>query len=331
MRLATEILRFFHVDFSDGAKPQNVRTIEDFCKLNEEWSETLDLQLVFRICSQLEHNGYLVEANTFHAHPILGRGYVAPSFEERRASYGEYDFVGYGFGLLREQLGPAVRPVVVTTPSGSEDIGTCFLLGNQNTLLTARHVIDEMERIDIPDKDGSPIHVQKILVPEDPNLDVALIVATAPLIGVPYFRCSDLNILDEVLCLGFPPIPGFEATLIADLATVNAELKVSSGRMVASGQSYLDRQKYFLINARVKGGNSGGPIVNHQGYVVGILVQTSMSHDDQQRLDSLGYGVATPKSEWIHLLSDEVTGVCGGVSLPFENIPGGGFRTRLGA
>jgi len=327
MGLAAEILKFFHVDFSDGAKPQAIRTIEEFSKVRPEWNETLDLQQVFRVCSHLEHNGYLVEAYTSNPHPILGRGYVAPNFDERRADYGEYEFVGYGFGILREQLGSAVRPVVVTKPNGDEDIGTCFLLGNQCTLFTARHVVEGMRRIDIPDKDGNPIKVREIVVSEDPSLDVALILADRPLDNIPYFRCSDSSILDEVLCLGFPPIPGFEETLIADLATVNAEIKASSGRVVASGNSYLDRQKYFLINARVKGGNSGGPIVNRQGYVVGILVQTSMSPDDQQSIDSLGYGIATPKSEWINLLVDEKTKVHGGISLPFKNLPDGGFCT----
>lgn len=325
MQLATEIIRFFHIDHSDGAKPQSVRTIDEFSKIKPEWEKTLDLQLVFRICSQLEHYGYLVEARTQHPHPILGRAYVAPNFDERRALYGEYEFVGHGFGILREKLGPAVRPVVVTKPDGSEDIGTCFLLGNQVTIFTARHVIEGMQRVEIPDKNGAPIKIQKIIVPKDPKLDVAVIVAEAPLKDIPFFRCSDSGILDEVLCLGFPPIPGFEATLIADIATVNAEVKSSAGRIVANGESYLDQQKYFLINARVKGGNSGGPIVSRQGYVVGILVQTSMSAEDQQSLDSLGYGIATPKSEWIYLLANEAQASKGSL-LPFENLPEGGFR-----
>lgn len=325
MQLATEILRFFHIDYSDGAKPQSIRTIEEFSKVKPDWEETLDLQLVFRICSQLEHYGYLVEARTIHPHPVLGRGYVAPNFNERRAIYGEYEFVGHGFAMLREQLSSAVRPVVVTRPDGSEDIGTCFLLGNQCTLFTARHVIEGMQRVEIPDKDGHPIRIKKIILPKDPHLDVAVIMTEAPLTEVPFFRCSDSSILDEVLCLGFPPIPGFEATLIADLVTINAEVKASAGRIVADGESYLDQQKYFLINARVKGGNSGGPIVSRQGYVVGILVQTSMATEDQQNLDSLGYGIATPKSEWIYLLANEEPNERV-IFLPFENLPEGGFR-----
>ena len=325
MGLAAEIVKFFHVDLD--AKGQVIRTIEDFSKLRPEWEETLNLQNVFKICAHLEHHGYLIEARVLHPHPILGRAYLAPSFSERKAQYGEYDFVGHGFALIRADLGAAVRPVVVTTQDENEDIGTSFLLGNQNTLFTARHVVEGMRCVKIPDRNGNPIRARPVIVPDDPNLDVAIVVADEPLGGLPYFQCSESSPLDEVLCLGFPPIPGFQETLISDVATINAEIKSSMGRVVASGTSYLDRQRYFLINARVKGGNSGGPIVNRQGYVVGILVQTPMNPADLTQLDSLGYGVATPKGEWINLLGDGHTKVHGGVELVVENLCGGGFST----
>jgi len=156
------------------------------------------------------------------------------------------------------------------------------------------------------------------------------VVADEPLAGLPYFRCSESGPLEEVLCLGFPPIPGFRETLISDVATVNAEIKSSTGRVVTYGTSYLDRQRYFLINARVKGGNSGGPIVNRQGYVVGILVQTPMNPEDLTQLDSLGYGVATPKEEWINLLGDGRAKVHGGVEIAVDNLESGGFSTATG-
>jgi serine protease Do len=108
---------------------------------------------------------------------------------------------------------------------------------------------------------------------------------------------------------------------------VNAEVKASTGRVVGSGSAYLDGQHYILINARVKGGNSGVPIVNRQGYVVGILGQTSMNTEDILSLDSLGYGIATPKEEWLHLFGDDKGRAQGGIEIPFKNLKGGGFST----
>ncbi|WP_282011282.1 S1 family peptidase [Nitrospina watsonii] len=327
MGLPTEIMRFFYRDFSGNASGQTPGTIEQFSKVKPGWYQTLDLQEVFRICARLVHAGYLTECNSNHSHPILGRSYIAPYFDERRATYGEYDFVAYGFPYVREKFYKSVRPVIVTKNNNQEDIGTCFLLGNHSTLVTARHVIENLPRIIIDDEDGRPIRVRSIIVSKDPSLDVGIITTEQPLKNTPFLRCKDGAILDEVLCLGYPPIPGFESMLLADLASINSELKASSGRITASSQSYLNKQRYILLNARVKGGNSGGPIINHQGYVVGILVQTSISALDAEKLDCLGYGIGTPKNEWIKLFPSDQGNLQNGTPLDFTNLPSGGFRT----
>lgn len=325
--LPTQIVRFFHRDLSGKTQGQSVATIKDFSESEAGWEETLDLQLVFRLCAGLERAGYLIEARSNHPHPILGRSYIAPTFDARRAEYGEDDFVGYGFARIRDQFCDSVLPVIVKTVDGRTDIGTCFVLGNASTIFTARHVIENMEQICIPTRSGDSVSAREITVAEDPRLDVATILTDRPLEGIPFFRCTDSALLDDVLCLGYPPIPGFNAILVSDFAHVNAEIKSSIGKVVGSDRSYLDRQTYILLNARVKGGNSGGPVVNKQGYVIGILVHAAADKADTQKLDSLGYGIASPKSEWISLL-----GGSGGtqqriIPLPFENLRQGGFRT----
>lgn len=329
MSIATELMRFFHLDLSGKVKNQRLKTIADFCQLKPEWDETLDLAKVFMVCSKLAYYGYLVEAQSTHPHPILGRSYIAPNFSWRRADYGEYEFVGSGFSKIVRKLGPSVRPVSVTRVDGTTDIGTCFLLGNENTIVTARHVVEGMARVEILDLDGRPIKIQAIRASSDPELDVAIICTESRLSGLQPFRCDDYDILDEVVCLGYPPIPGFETMLVSDVANINTRLKASGGRLIGESKSYLDHQEYFLINARVKGGNSGGPLVNYRGHVIGILVQTSMDSKDMESLDSLGYGIATPFKEWVKILPNQDAGLTDGVEFPFENIADGGFRTNL--
>jgi hypothetical protein len=123
MGLATDIVKFFYIDFDSH---QAIRTLEDFGKSQPGWEKTLNIVEVLRVCTHLEQHGYLMEARTPHDHPILGRAFVAPGFDERRAQYGEYDFIGYGFARVRADLGDAVRPVVVTKNDGEEDIGNQF-------------------------------------------------------------------------------------------------------------------------------------------------------------------------------------------------------------
>lgn len=67
----------------------------------------------------------------------------------------------------------------------------------------------------------------------------------------------------------------------------------------------MDSIDYLIINAKVKGGNSGSPVINSKGNVVGLVVQIPMDTEDATQLDKLGYGVVTPTSEIIKLLSSE--------------------------
>lgn len=324
MQLATEIVRFFHIDISADVPARPVSTIDDFSRSKPEWYETLDLRDVFRICSVLERDGYLVSTLSAGSHPILGRGFIAPDFDERKAAYGEYEFVAHGFHRVREHFQNAVIPVVVENAEGSQDIGTCFLAGNSHTLVTARHVIENARKVEINGINGTPITLLSLMIPKNQDLDIAfLYVDHDAMNGLPYLRFEAPSVLDEVLCLGYPPIPTFREVQISDLSSINARLKSFKGKIVGKGQSYVEAQEYLLINARVKGGNSGGPIINKRGYAVGILVGTPLDSHDKNRIDELGYGLAVSKDAFVPLLPPAD---CLGV-LPFANLCRGGFST----
>ena len=47
----------------------------------------------------------------------------------------------------------------------------------------------------------------------------------------------------------------------------------------------------MLVTARIRGGNSGGPIINSNGQVVGVAFSEPMSEGNY---DDMGYGVAYP-------------------------------------
>jgi serine protease Do len=326
MKLATEILRFFYRDI-DNDQNASLKTLDEFARSRPGWYETLNMQEILRICNKLEQEGYLIEeVGGFGS--VLNNAYLCPNFDEKRAEYGEYEFIVNGFLSIRNHFSEAVRPVIVTKPDDSLDIGTCFLAGNHHTLVTARHVIENMKLVQIEGIDGQPINVAKIVVPEKQNHDVAiLLVSDNALKDLPPFRFQDGYLLEEVLCIGYPPIPGFEAIQLAETATINTIIKSARGEIIGTGQAYLDGQEYILINARVKGGNSGSPVINRKGYVVGILVQTSLDPNDASKLDELGYGIATPRKQFINLLRGDSNPNPPVIELAFENIPGCGFKT----
>lgn len=101
--------------------------------------------------------------------------------------------------------------------------------------------------------------------------------------------------------MGYPPIPGLNPVLISETATVASYVqgrqKASIGQIVAEVGSYMSKLDFFVITARVKGGNSGCPVINNEGYVVGTVFQIpfdSQGGSDGGRYDIMGYGICLP-------------------------------------
>ncbi|WP_122745834.1 S1 family peptidase [Pseudomonas viridiflava] len=300
----TEIVRFFAVDIDNISQ---IKTVQMFIDQREDYNEKLDMSHFVISCENLVRSGVLMEMSS--GLYIEDRTYIAANYHVENASYGEYDFLAEGFGEVAKRLGPSVLPVVVQKKSGDEDLGTAFLLGNFNTLLTARHVVENMASLKILGPDGCGVTIHNVYVSFDENIDIALlIVSFENLFNLTPLRVGDAEILTEILSIGYPPIPGFDTVRIYDRAEINSFVRYSRGRIVSQASSYLDKQDFILFNARVKGGSSGGPILNALGHVLGMLVQIPMAADDSQKIDSLGYGVAVPNEAILDALEYPHTG-----------------------
>jgi len=227
--------------------------------------------------------------------------------------YGYYDFMIYGFPAIRENFADSVRPVIVTSSKGDISIGTGFLIRHADNLyfITARHCLPEDSFISIPELNGSgckqPIEPCHIYFPANDDIDVAIIeivnkqyiqvidAETKTAKGISfsekYFLLDKPDVLDQVLTMGFPPIQGFtEAIQISETATIASDLKSTTGEITGRGVHYFGGLKeHFLISARVKGGNSGGPVINKFGLVVGMIIELLQNANTP---DLLGYGVA---------------------------------------
>lgn len=323
MGLGTDILSFYNIIEEDGSLSKvQPRTFKDFI----ERDESLNLQYVRSAFQMLINEGYLVSIGyKLNRVLLLDEMFVSLNFNEEVAKYGEYDFIVGGGLSIREHFRSSVRPIIVTKSDGSLDIGTGFLMGSNDFIVTAKHVIEGMDLVQILDDNNNPIHVKSILISDNENIDLALItIKENSFLNVPYFLLDEARILDEVLTMGYPPIPGFDAILISETAHINSKLKAAIGKINGSGTAYLDNQDYFLINAKVKGGNSGGPVINKKGYVVGILVNIPANPEDTKQLDHLGYGIATPSEEIQKILKKKEFYQI----MEFENIEKG-FKTNF--
>lgn len=227
----------------------------------------------------------------------LDQRYRGNGYDNNLAMYGYYDFMIFGFPVIRKNFDDTVRPVLVNhnVLDKIPAIGTGFSVGRPGKMyfVTARHCLPQNELITIqmflPHK---PLHPINIFAPADQNIDLVIIETSDKVaISDKYFLLDTPEILDQVLTMGYPPIQGFtEAVQVAETANIATELKSTTGQITGQGQHYWGGLKnHFLISARVKGGNSGGPVINRFGKVAGIIIE---SLQNENSADLLGYGVA---------------------------------------
>ena len=150
----------------------------------------------------------------------------------------------------------------VAGPGKSEErSGTGFFVSS-SLVVTSAHVIGTSKRIRIVTDDGASHEVQ-VLVRDDAN-DIALIKVRDTTV-VAYLRVSDPTTVTEgnkAFTIGFP-LPG----------QLGSRSKVAEG--IVNGVTGLrDDPRLFQISVPVQPGNSGGPVLNENGRVIGIVAST---------------------------------------------------------
>lgn len=212
--------------------------------------------------------------------------------------YGAYDFKYRGFVYTRDYFTNSVLPIDCLKQNGDGDIGTAFYIG-ENRFVTAAHCVKDLKGFNIQLPDGSPIELSEVWFAKGQDLDSydLAVIAVKGEMKMSAFMLGEPAVLDDVLVMGYPPITGFNAILTSETATVGAYQKSSTGQVIGAGKPYREQLDFFLINARVKGGNSGGPVINNGGQVIGVVVRLPFdikSDSKNPRYDLMGYGICLP-------------------------------------
>jgi serine protease Do len=150
--------------------------------------------------------------------------------------------------------------------------GTGFIIDEDGRILTNHHVVEDADRIQVRLSDGRAARAR--VIGTDPDTDIALIkidgVANLPV--APLGDSSTLRMGDWVCAIGSP---------------LGYEHSVTVGVVSFLGRKLFDASldDYIQTDAAINLGNSGGPLINARGEVVGIT--TAMS----ARASSIGFAV----------------------------------------
>jgi serine protease Do len=150
--------------------------------------------------------------------------------------------------------------------------GTGFIIDPSGYILTNHHVIADSSRISVRLTDGRTLRARRI--GSDPDTDIALIKVESPR-PLPHATLGDsdeLRVGEWVLAIGNP---------LAYEHTVTVGVVSYIGRKLFD--SALDR--YIQTDAAINFGNSGGPLINARGEVIGINAAIS------SRAANIGFAV----------------------------------------
>ena len=189
-----------------------------------------------------------------------------------------------------ELVGPAVVSIYVGRDSGSAQssgrerggAGSGVVVTPDGYILTNEHVVQQVEEARVAFVDGRS--VPAVVVGRDPATDLAVLRAQTT--ALPYARLATtkpLRVGQLVVAVGNPL--GFEST-------------VSAGVVSALGRSLRSRQGRLIEGivqhtAALNPGNSGGPLLDAQGRVVGI--NTAIIAMAQ----GIGFSVPANTAQWV--------------------------------
>ncbi len=141
-------------------------------------------------------------------------------------------------------------------PRRSEALGSGFVISADGYIVTNNHVIEGADEIEIEFYAGERLEAK--LVGTDPNTDIALlkVESDTPLPFVEFGDSDVIRVGDWVMAMGNPLGQGFSVSA----GIVSARNRALSG-------TYDD---FIQTDAAINRGNSGGPLFNMDGQVIGV-------------------------------------------------------------
>jgi putative serine protease PepD len=185
--------------------------------------------------------------------------------------------------------------------------GSGFVIDEEGHIVTNQHVVDGAQSVTVTFSDGS--EEQATVVGADPSTDIAVLDVDRPssqLAPLSFTADGSLEVGDAVIAIGSPF--GLQGTLTTGVIS-------ALGREIRSPNGFTI-ENVVQTDAALNHGNSGGPVLDMEGRVVGVAAQIASESGGS---DGIGYAVPGDTAQRVarELIEDgSVEHAYLGVSLP---------------
>lgn len=161
--------------------------------------------------------------------------------------------------LSGEEIYSLISPsvVLISTNGGG---GSGFVIADGRYTITNQHVVDGHKNVTLTFSNGATMNAP--VLGEDLNWDIAIIYngnnRPTP-VKTGSSDSSSLKVGSDIYVLGYPTVTSSQSGVI-----------VFTKGVVSANRQNVDGQNYIQADAVTRPGNSGGPVVNSRGEVVGV-------------------------------------------------------------
>ena len=199
---------------------------------------------------------------------------------------------GVGSALSTQELVEEVAPAVVSivTESVSHNwfwqavpqtgAGSGIIISSDGYIVTNNHVVEDADKVTVTLSDGSTRDAT--VVGTDAETDLAVVKVSASNLSYLHFvtnSLEQLSVLDPVVAVGNAlALPGGPTWTTGVVSNLGRSIEVDSGAVL---------NDIIQTDAAINAGNSGGPLVNMAGQVIGINVAIASN------AENIGFAIST--------------------------------------
>lgn len=160
-------------------------------------------------------------------------------------------------GSVKDSFSTEYMQSMVATIRVGRGHGSGFFVGKNGLLLTNAHVVGNANSVQVISSSG--LEIEGTVLARDTARDIALVKTALRPSSALHIEVSDLSVAQEVFAIGTPMDEGLKST-------------ITKGIISGFRNDPASGLKFIQADVAISPGNSGGPLVDSRGSVVGVSV-----------------------------------------------------------